>query len=140
MKLGHRKQVLLKEDLLDVGLSDDLEKYAKRVSDKSGTEVVKQDDVVRDLDYMNQKGGEIRKQIDPYDAEVAKQLSDSLAESVKEIKESLTRKYLRMIESECKGNKMAEDKFKYKPTKFNKAAVFEEVSMPKRKKISKPTK
>jgi hypothetical protein len=56
MKLGHKKRVLLKEDILDVGLSDDLEKYAKRVSDKSGTEVVKQNDVVRDLDYMNQKG------------------------------------------------------------------------------------
>jgi hypothetical protein len=136
MKLGHKKRVLLKEDILDVGLSDDLEKYAKRVSDKSGTEVVKQNDVVRDLDYMNQKGEEIRKDVDKYDTEVAKQLSDS----VKEIKESLTRKYLRMIESECKTNKMAEDKFKFKPTKFNKAAVFEEVTMPKRKKISKPTK
>lgn len=136
MKLGHKKRVLLKEDILDVGLSDDLEKYAKRVSDKSGTEVVKQNDVVRDLDYMNQKGEEIRKDVDKYDTEVAKQLSDS----VKEIKESLTRKYLRMIESECKTNKMAEDEFKFKPTKFNKAAVFEEVTMPKRKKISKPTK
>jgi len=135
MKLGHKKRVLLNEDLLDVGLSDDLEKYAKRVSDKSGTEVVKQNDVVRNLDYMNQKGEEIRKDVDKYDKEVAKQLSDS----VKEIKESLTRKYLVMIESECKVNKIAEQKFKFKPTRFNKAAVFEEVTMPKRKKISKPT-
>ena len=60
MKLGLTKPNFatansLKEDFeLDVGKSDELDKFAKKVSDKSGTEVVKQGNVVRNLGHLNQ--------------------------------------------------------------------------------------
>ena len=44
------------ESLLKVGLSDDLDKFASSVSDKSGDAVVKKNNTIRNLDYKNQKG------------------------------------------------------------------------------------
>ena len=132
MKL--RKLNRVQESLdLDVGLSDDLEDYADAVSDKSGTEVVKKNNVVRNLDYMNQKGGEIRKDVEVYDNQVAKQVKDS----VKGMVESLKRKYLNLVESECRGSnkQMENQQFKFKPNKHVKSPVFEETKFPKRKKI-----
>lgn len=119
------------ESLLKVGLSDDLDKFASSVSDKSGDAVVKKNNTIRNLDYKNQKGGEIRKDVERYDDLVAKQVKASVKRQV----ESLKRKYLSLIESI-----KTESNFKFKGNAAVKKPVFEEVKLPSRKKISKPIK
>lgn len=119
------------ESLLKVGLSDDLDKFASSVSDKSGDAVVKKNNTIRNLDYKNQKGGEIRKDVERYDDLVAKQVKASVKRQV----ESLKRKYLSLIESV-----KTESNFKFKGNTAVKKPVFEEVKLPSRKKISKPIK
>lgn len=138
MKLGHLKKQPIKESSdslkLKSGLSDDLNKYADKVSDKSGTQVVKELDTVRNLDKMNQTGGDIRKKVNKYDTQVSKQVKDSLEESVK-LANSLKRKYLNLIESQSKAKVKDEGSFKYKRNEAVKSPVFEQRTLPKRKKV-----
>ena len=142
MKLGLTKPNFatansLKEDFeLDVGKSDELDKFAKKVSDKSGTEVVKQGNVVRNLGHLNQKGAEIRDEVEKYDDQVAAQVKQSISESVARLK----RKYLKIVEADCKTKKTENQKFSFKRDSRVEKPVFEEVSMPRRKKIAKPKK
>lgn len=140
MKLGVRKPNKIQESSKDfelkTGLSDELDEFAVAISDKSGTQVVKQNDVVRNLDYMNQKGSEVKKDVEHYDDQVAKQVKQSIEESVQRLK----RKYLQIVEADCRTKQTEDQKFSYKRDPKITKPVFEEVKMPRRKKITKPSK
>lgn len=132
MKLGAGRKVMTESDFqLKVGQSDELDEFAKEVSDKSGTEFVKKNNVVRNLDYMNQKGSETGSKVEVYDKQVAAQVKQSIAESVRKLK----RKYLNLIESGAR-KQNEDEKFKFKPNPRVTKPVFEEVKMPKRSKLT----